>query len=393
MYRIISCTLFVFFHVSVAEDGLSRKYSHYDYPTSQHLLCDQCPPGTYVKHDCTTEEKTECSPCPFNHYADTWNSDKECTFCSTVCKELQFEKQECNGTHSRVCECTEGHYLELEFCLPHRKCPPGFFVLKSGTPDSDTVCGECPKGTFSNVTSANAACQKQTDCKKLGLKMINKKHSKQDAECEEHTQESTYHCEIDVTLCEEALFRSAADRPGKWLSILAEWLPCTRVTMKQIECIKQLYEPQDHAFYLFKLWKDQNMGHFSSKQLFPGIQMCENRVLKHIGNFNFTVKDLVNLTQSLPGKKLEKEDVENILKTCERPKQILKLFNLWRIKNDGNTLKDLNLLKTSQLQKILRRRVKRLKTFLNSDSMYRAFQKIILEIISNKKKKTTKSLY
>ncbi|MEE6523742.1 hypothetical protein FKM82_022776, partial [Ascaphus truei] len=121
--------LHVFITRSVQETT-SPKYSHGDLNTSLLFMCDQCPPGTFVKHDCTADQKTECAVCPTHHYADGWNSNKECLFCSTVCKELQFLKQECNSTHNRLCECIEGRYLELEFCLPHTKCPPGFGVIQ-----------------------------------------------------------------------------------------------------------------------------------------------------------------------------------------------------------------------------------------------------------------------
>lgn len=96
-------------------------------------MCDKCPPGTFLKQHCTARQKTVCAPCPNHYYTDKWHTSDECLYCTTVCKELQYVKQECSRTHNRVCECEEGRYLEVEFCLKHRSCPPGFGVLHAGT--------------------------------------------------------------------------------------------------------------------------------------------------------------------------------------------------------------------------------------------------------------------
>ncbi|XP_063306342.1 tumor necrosis factor receptor superfamily member 11B [Pelobates fuscus] len=381
MFCLWSCVLLLLFHISTAIDTYPHQYYHNDLTTFQHLLCDQCPPGEYVKHDCTVDQKTQCTPCPSHHYTDTWNSNHECQFCSAVCKELQYVKQECNGTHNRVCECMKGHYLYLEFCDSHTQCPPGFGVAQLGTPDSDTVCKKCPKGTFSDVTSASAPCQKHRDCEKLGLKTKNKGNSESDVQCEENTPESTPNCELDVTLCEEALFRFSVNVPN-WLTILAQGLPGAKVMAQQLSRIKQSYNPEDQPFYLFKLWKEQNKAQYPLFHFIQGIEVCEKGVLKHVRNLNLTVTDLTDLMRSLHGKKIEKDDIENTVKTCDPPKQILKLLNLFRNKNEGNTLKILNLLKTRQLKKPLRRRMKKLKLFLNSDSMYRMHQKFVENIVN-----------
>ncbi|XP_018408849.1 PREDICTED: tumor necrosis factor receptor superfamily member 11B [Nanorana parkeri] len=371
MYKIISCTLVVIFHVSVTVG----KYFRYDPNTYTLLQCDQCPPGTFVKQDCTAGQRTECAPCPPNHYSDQWNFDKECQFCSTVCKELQHVKQECNSTRNRQCECSAGHFLDVEFCLPHSGCPPGFGVLQRGTPESDTVCGECPKGMFSNVTSATAPCQKQINCMNLGLKVAHKGSSTEDTLCEEESR----FCETDIGLCEEALFRFPK-AAANWSDVLIPKLHPTVLTLQQIESIKQSYEPTDWPFYLFKLYKSQSKGDNSVRNLVQDINDCEKEILKQIGHLPLTTKHLISLMQSLPGKAVKKKDIENILKSCVRPKQILKILSLWRDKNGGNTIEGLKQLTTNRLPKTLRKAMKRLERFLSGVSVYRLYEKIILQI-------------
>ncbi|KAM4687259.1 tumor necrosis factor receptor superfamily member 11B [Discoglossus pictus] len=383
MYELISCTLVVLFHIIFAQESSALGYDKY-YPRSfSDVVCDECPPGTYVKNSCTAEKKTECAPCPAKHYADSWNFNRECQYCSAVCKELQYVKQECNGTHSRVCECIEGRYLELEFCLSHTKCPPGYGVVKLGTPHSNTICEKCPKGNFSNKTSSTDACQKHTDCKMLGLNVASKGDSEHDTVCQGKEEESMRSCEIDVTLCEEALFRFSLELPDNSLTVLGQSLPGKRITSEQMEWIRQKQNSQEQTFQLFKLWKIQNRQHESVKHLTQNLEVCEKGILKHIGHLNLTVNLLTALMQSLPGKKIGKPEIDNTTKMCDESKQILKLLSLWRNKNGGNTITGLKLLKSNKLPKILRRRLKKLDRFINSGAMFRMYQKLLSEIIGN----------
>ncbi|KAM4028991.1 tumor necrosis factor receptor superfamily member 11B isoform 2-T2 [Anomaloglossus baeobatrachus] len=306
MYRLISCTLLVVFHVSITA-GNSPKYTHYDPYIHIELQCDQCPPGTFVRHDCTAEKRTECAPCPSKYFTSEWNSFKDCQYCSTVCKELQVTTQECSSTGNRICECVDGYFLDVEFCSPHTACPSGYGVVQQGTPDRDTICSECPKGTFSNTTSSTAPCQTRTNCRKLGRNVLHKGSSTHDTVCKE---EPAFSCEIDLKECEKGVFNL-------------------------------------------------------------------------LGSLNLTTKNIMTLMRSLPGKRVKQEDIEKTLKTCEQPKHLLKLFSLWRNKNNGNTIEGLKELKMGQLPRILRKRMKKLGQFLSGDSMYSLYQKMILEINGN----------
>lgn len=142
MNKWLCCALLVLLDIIewTTQETLPPKYLHYDPETGHQLLCDKCAPGTYLKQHCTVRRKTLCVPCPDHSYTDSWHTSDECVYCSPVCKELQSVKQECNRTHNRVCECEEGRYLEIEFCLKHRSCPPGSGVVQAGTPERNTVC-------------------------------------------------------------------------------------------------------------------------------------------------------------------------------------------------------------------------------------------------------------
>ncbi|XP_029447794.1 tumor necrosis factor receptor superfamily member 11B isoform X2 [Rhinatrema bivittatum] len=379
----------VIFNISITpivQEISPPKYHHEDPETSVQLVCDQCPPGTYVKQHCTAAMKTECAPCATNHYSEYWHYSEECQYCNGLCKELQYVKQECNSTHNRVCECIEGWYLELEFCLRHRKCPLGFGVVQPGTPDSDTICRRCSKGFFSNETSATAACQPHTNCNALGLKMAVKGNATHDSVCYQSTEPSLPKCEIDVTLCEEALFRFSvpSELAPNWLNILVESLPGMKVKRENLEWIKQRHSSHEQIFQLLKLWKLQNKEQDVVKNVIQDIDLCEKGVLKHIGHMNLTMDELLALMQSLPGKKVGKDDVKNTLLVCNPPKQILKLLSLWRIKNgDHDTIKGVRHLKTKNLPPAVAQNLKKLMRFLHSATMYRLYQKLFLKMIGN----------
>ncbi|XP_010289316.1 PREDICTED: tumor necrosis factor receptor superfamily member 6B-like, partial [Phaethon lepturus] len=99
---------------------------------SAQLTCQQCPPGTFVAQHCTRDRQTVCAPCPDLHYTQYWNYLEKCRYCNVICEEKQVEVQQCNSTHNRVCQCQEGYYSEMEFCIRHSECPPGSGVEKLG---------------------------------------------------------------------------------------------------------------------------------------------------------------------------------------------------------------------------------------------------------------------
>ncbi|KAF7247072.1 Tumor necrosis factor receptor superfamily member 11B [Varanus komodoensis] len=393
MNKFLCCTL-VLLDMSVkwtVQAVIVPKYLHYDPVVSRQLLCDQCPPGTYVKQHCTASSKTVCAPCPEQYYADDWNSQDECQYCNAVCHELQYEKVGCSRTRNRVCECTEGRYLELEFCLKHTACPLGFGVVRPGTPESDTVCESCPEGYFSNETSPKAVCQKHTNCSVLGLKMVRKGDARRDNVCqEERSGKLDQRCEIDVTLCEEAFFRFGV--PTKlspnWLETLKDSLPGVKVDMETTESIKRRHSPQEQIFQLLKLWKQQNKDHKMVKNIMQGIEHCENSVLKHVGLLNITFAQLNVLMENLPGKKVGKEEVERILRICKSTEQIFKVLNLWRIKNaDQDTIRGLMYglkhLKTYHFPKMTIQGLRKVVRFLHSLTMQKIYQKLFLEMLGN----------
>ncbi|XP_034436906.1 tumor necrosis factor receptor superfamily member 11B-like [Hippoglossus hippoglossus] len=177
------------------------KYQHRDPVTSEFLLCDQCPPGTAVKRHCTADTPTECQPCPERHFAENWHWGDTCQYCTSVCKERQLVRQQCNSTHDQLCACAPGFHLVVEFCITHSTCPPGYGVTALGTPVSDTACEHCPPGHFSAGSSATEPCQRHRNCSDLGLKTLRWGTSTSDSLCGSQDKAATLECSQHHTLC------------------------------------------------------------------------------------------------------------------------------------------------------------------------------------------------
>lgn len=107
-------------------------YQWKDAVTSERITCQQCPPGTFVAQHCSRDRVTVCEPCPDLHYTQYWNYLEKCRYCNVICGEKQVEVQQCNATHNRACQCQQGYYSNMEFCIRHSECPPGSGVVKPG---------------------------------------------------------------------------------------------------------------------------------------------------------------------------------------------------------------------------------------------------------------------
>ncbi|XP_078697509.1 uncharacterized protein LOC144925400 [Branchiostoma floridae x Branchiostoma belcheri] len=161
-----------------------HKYNHRDPETREKLTCDLCPPGTHWVEHCTKQQTTKCQICPEDHYTTVHNKAKECVYCNEFCtKPNQRVAEGCTKTQNRRCECLPGHYLNRELCSPHKYCPPGKGVARTGTSEKNTRCGKCERGYFSAIRSPTAPCRKQRDCSLLNLSIIDSGNRFRDTIC------------------------------------------------------------------------------------------------------------------------------------------------------------------------------------------------------------------
>lgn len=121
-------------HTAAAAEtaGTPLTYPWRDAETQEWLVCNQCPPGTFVQQPCRRDTPTMCGACPPRHYTQFWNYLERCRYCNVICGEREEEARPCEATHNRACRCRPGFFAHAGFCLEHTPCPPGTGVAVPG---------------------------------------------------------------------------------------------------------------------------------------------------------------------------------------------------------------------------------------------------------------------
>ncbi|XDV49140.1 hypothetical protein PO909_018444 [Leuciscus waleckii] len=149
--------------------------------------CPMCDPGKRVYRHCDETTSTTCVSCLVMTYTNIPNGLTKCLPCS-VCDEsnrLRI-KQACTFKSNTVCEPLPGYYCIDQHCskaMKHSTCSPGQYVNQTGTEFSDTVCNDCPVGSYSDGT----LCNLHTKCESLGKITVKTGTQTSDAECSNGT--------------------------------------------------------------------------------------------------------------------------------------------------------------------------------------------------------------
>ncbi|XP_061803919.1 tumor necrosis factor receptor superfamily member 5 [Nerophis lumbriciformis] len=164
-----------------------KKCAPEEYVSRSGRCCDRCPAGNYVRADCDHTKKTECGCCERGSYTATRNHLRACRMCRQCsASNNQRTVKECMAHKDTVCECLTGFFCygePCEHCMPATSCPPGTGVKVPTTGANDTICALCDKGTFSNVSDFQSACQNHTRCQDLGRVLATPGTSTTDAIC------------------------------------------------------------------------------------------------------------------------------------------------------------------------------------------------------------------
>lgn len=127
------------FLVSIASADRSAPTYEWTDESGNTIMCQKCPPGTYVAAHCSSKSKTVCQACPEEHYAQYWNYLDKCRFCNVICQEGEKVKDECNSTHNRVCECQPGYHRSGDYCVKDLQCHFQDVVQEKDNEDCDKL--------------------------------------------------------------------------------------------------------------------------------------------------------------------------------------------------------------------------------------------------------------
>ncbi|XP_074537920.1 tumor necrosis factor receptor superfamily member 5 [Halichoeres trimaculatus] len=129
--------------------------------------CKMCAPGTRMLRTGSCDEP-RCEECGENDYQDTYTTDSKCKRQPYCDPNRNFNRTtHMSKTQETKCKCKLGFHCsstECITCVPHTVCPPGKGATTEGSHSQDTVCEECPDGTFSNESSWSGVCKAHTKC-------------------------------------------------------------------------------------------------------------------------------------------------------------------------------------------------------------------------------------
>ncbi|XP_030280003.1 tumor necrosis factor receptor superfamily member 5 isoform X1 [Sparus aurata] len=147
--------------------------------------CKMCGPGTSMTSLGTCEEP-QCQACNKDEYQDRYTKEPKCERQPYCDKNNNFDTPEHDPKKRSICMCKEGFHCSdpknCLTCVPHSLCKRGSGVQLPGNHSLDTVCEECPDGTYSDVESSVVGCKKWTTCG-LGQHVEERGTSTSDAVC------------------------------------------------------------------------------------------------------------------------------------------------------------------------------------------------------------------
>ncbi|XP_053308217.1 tumor necrosis factor receptor superfamily member 14 [Spea bombifrons] len=132
---------------------------------NNNQCCPKCNPGSVVKTHCSDITSTVCIPCTDETYMDHPNGVTKCLRCKACDSGAGLiTKKACTYTSNTECDCETGSFCDVhcDICQKHKICSPGERVKINGTKRTDTVCEQCPEGTFRNETMSD--CIPWTKC-------------------------------------------------------------------------------------------------------------------------------------------------------------------------------------------------------------------------------------
>ncbi len=119
-----------------------------------------------------------------------------------------------------------------------------------------------------------------------------------------------------------------------------------------------------------------------------GVNHCERKVSRCASVKNLTLEDLLTLMESLPGEKVNEEDVRALVHSCPSQRFLLQLLHLWKIQNGGQDLAkalsySLRKLQLKGARRPLLTILKRISRIISASTMYRMYEKMIVNMIQD----------
>ncbi|XP_014646293.1 PREDICTED: tumor necrosis factor receptor superfamily member 16 [Ceratotherium simum simum] len=165
--------------------GGAKEVCPTDLYTHSGECCKACNLGEGVAQPCGANQ-TVCEPCLDSvTFSDVVSATEPCKPC-TECVGLQSMSAPCVEADDAVCRCAYGYYQDETTgrCEACRVCEAGSGLVFSCQDKQNTVCEECPDGTYSDEANHVDPCLPCTVCEDTE-RQLRECTRWADAECEE----------------------------------------------------------------------------------------------------------------------------------------------------------------------------------------------------------------
>lgn len=120
----------------------------------------------------------------------------------------------------------------------------------------------------------------------------------------------------------------------------------------------------------------------------PGVNHCERKVSRCNNLKNLTLDDLLIITNSLPGVRVQQEDVQAVVSTCSPRQYILQLIHLWKTANyDLDLAKGLShslrVMRVQGAPRYLQRGLKKISRIIGATSAHKVYEKMFVSMLQD----------
>lgn len=120
----------------------------------------------------------------------------------------------------------------------------------------------------------------------------------------------------------------------------------------------------------------------------PGVNHCERKVSRCNVLKNLTIDDLIRVTNSLPGIKVQEQDVKAIVSTCLPRQYLLQILHLWKTTNYNLDLakglsRSLRELRNQGAPRYLIKGLKKISRIIETTSGHKKYEKMFMSMFQD----------
>ena len=120
----------------------------------------------------------------------------------------------------------------------------------------------------------------------------------------------------------------------------------------------------------------------------PGVNHCERKVSRCNSLKNLTLDDLLTVTNSLPGVRVQQADVQAVFSTCLPRQYLLQLLHLWKTANYELDLAkglshSLRVMRIQGAPRYLLKGLKKISRIIGTTSAHKMYEKMFVSMLQD----------